>query len=660
MLALLFRMSILAIIGSVTIPLTSSTVHAQTLPTKGSKTETWFGWIDSPEQQLRTVVRIQRDDQNKPMTATILSPDQSMDDLPLSDLKIDGGEWYFNLNNPTTAKLSASYLGKQTSPKRVEGELVQSGKKLPLNFDRLESFPIENRTTLGADAVWQGTLDLVVQKLDLRLRVYSKPPFATSEQPRILFDSITQNGIGIPAIATVDANKNPKFEMKSISATYTATLNEAGNELNGRFSQGPLPIPLTMKLLVDESVPLPTVPIDARSTGRKKDLDRNGPNAEKPNEKGPKMVENEFFTETEFQVTHSIIRQRSKEKNVPAKEVGITLTGTITIPRLKGADKSAGYPAVVMVSGSGPQDRNETIGKHKPFEVIAHFLAENGIASLRYDDRGVGESTGNFLIATTEDFAKDAVAVWKHAKTLPNIDPDRLGLLGHSEGGMIGPMAASWEPGIAFLILLAPPGITGSDLLSSQIDRMSELLGMSEENRISTMGLQQELQRIASGYVADESSMKLAIRSAINKNWDGLKQLALAQDPLSDMDEIKKNLTKSIEQQFQQLRMPWYRFFLGYDPSTNWMLIRCPTLAIWGSNDVQVLPEINQAKIQKAVARNVELDSTLEILPGLNHLFQTSKTGLPDEYEQINETISPKALNIIRSWAQKRGFAGVT
>ena len=258
--------------------------------------------------------------------------------------------------------------------------------------------------------------------------------------------------------------------------------------------------------------------------------------------------------------------------------------------------------------------------------------------------------------ATSEDFAKDAIAVWKYAKSIPEIDTTRIGVLGHSEGGLVGPVAAVWEPGIAFLILLAPPGLTGSEILSSQIDRISELQGMSESDRKVTMALQGKLQSIAVGYFTDETTMRRDIQSAIRENWEGLKSIAQSQDPNADLDQIKADLTRQIEGQFQQLRMPWYKFFLNYDPAPNWMLLRCPTLAIWGSNDVQVLPEINLAKIKQAIGRNQKLDFQLSVLPGLNHLLQTSKTGLPDEYDQIDETISPTALSTIRVWAEKHGL----
>jgi len=150
--------------------------------------------------------------------------------------------------------------------------------------------------------------------------------------------------------------------------------------------------------------------------------------------------------------------------------------------------------------------------------------------------------------------------------------------------------------------------------------------------------------------------MRREIQNAINKNWDGLKSLAKSQDPSADLEKIKADLTSQIEGQFQQLRMPWYRYFLSYDPTPNWMMLRCPTLAIWGSNDVQVLPKLNSEKIRDAIARNQNLDARLTILPGLNHLLQDSTTGLPEEYEEIEQTISPAALDTIRSWAKEKGL----
>ncbi len=642
--------SLVAICLSVTLSLTPTIAFSQ------SATEIWFGWMETPKQQLRTVVRFERAQAGNATAGFIVSPDQTADPLPLSNFRIEAnGVWQFSVENPVDTKRTAKFLGLQSSADEVAGNLEQLGEKQSLSMRRINALPVETRSNLGADAVWLGTLDLVVRKMEFRIRVYSKPPFATAQAPRLLFDSLSQNAIGIPAQVSLGENGTNTFEMKSVGAKYVAKLNDAGNELDGRFIQGPLPLSLVMKLqsdgttksiVADENKKMP--PSLAEDSPLLLDEEKAEPIAKKGKSSA-------FFEETPFEVSFGRVKPK-KAREPTVAEKGVTLAGTVTIPKLKPGSPPRKFPAVVMVTGSGPQDRDESIGRHKPFESIAHFLAENGIASLRYDDRGVGESTGDFLNATSEDFAKDAIAVWKYAKSIPEIDATRIGILGHSEGGLVGPVAAVWEPGIAFLILLAPPGLTGSEILSSQIDRISELQGMSEADRKVTMTLQGKLQSIAVGYFTDETTMRRDIQSAIRENWEGLKSIAQSQDPNADLDQIKADLTRQIEGQFQQLRMPWYKFFLNYDPAPNWMLLRCPTLAIWGSNDVQVLPEINLAKIKRAIDRNQKLDFQLSILPGLNHLLQTSKSGLPDEYNQIDETISPTALSTIRIWAENHGL----
>lgn len=636
----------------------SQTAGSNTQPPVG---EFWFGWLETPEQHLRTILKVERNPSGIETAGSVTSPDQSPASLPLTHFQIDAtGVWQFTIENLATPSRTAKFTGKETSPTQVDGDFEQNGSKLPLTIRKYDRMPTETPQDLGADEVWLGTLDLVVRKMDFRIRVYSKPPFATADKPRVLFDSLTQNANGIPAEATVNGDSY-SFEMKSIKAKFAGKMNDNGTEIDGRFVQGPLPLPLIMKRQVTET---------ANSTQKQsKDLQGDAAKKDKPRSKvldsdsplltkdetgapakTPKTVSTEFYEETPFQVNFGGTKPKPGKEPTAANK-GITLSGTITIPKRKEGTEQRKFAAVVMVSGSGPQDRNETIGRHKPFEVIAHDLAKNGIASLRYDDRGVGESTGDFLNATSEDFAKDALAVWAHAKTIPEIDSAKIGILGHSEGGLVGPMAAVWEPGIAFLILIAPPGVTGSEILKSQIDRMAELQGMSESDRKATMGLQGKLQDLASGYFTDDAKLSLDIQNAVKQSWDSIKSIAKSQDPNIDLDQSRRELTSQIEGQLQQLRMPWYKFFLKYDPSPNWMMLRCPTLAMWGSNDVQVLPELNIAKLKIALARNPSLDAQLVVLPGLNHLMQKSETGLPEEYERIDETVSVDALKAIRTWA---------
>ena len=196
-------------------------------------TESWFGWIETPKQQLRTIVRVQRDKEGIATAGWIVSPDQTPVELPLSNFQIDAnGEWRFTVENPVDAKRTAKYAGKQSSDDSVVGDFEQVGEKLALNMRRVTSLPSETRSNLGADSVWLGTLDLVVRKMDFRIRVYSKPPYATANAPRMLFDSLTQNAVGIPAQFSVGENGSTTFEMKAVGAKFVASLNEAGNQLD--------------------------------------------------------------------------------------------------------------------------------------------------------------------------------------------------------------------------------------------------------------------------------------------------------------------------------------------------------------------------------------------------------------------------------------------
>ncbi|MFY7876584.1 MAG: alpha/beta hydrolase family protein, partial [Pirellula sp.] len=564
------------------------------------------------------------------VTGAIISPDQSSEEISLTDLQLEPTEpdgWRFQLVNPKDAKPIASFRGTQVSADRVEGKLDQSGQSLSANFERINQLPAESAQTLGADAVWTGTLNLVVKKLDFRIRAYSQPPFATKDSPRVLFDSLSERFVGIPATVQMDQDRNTTFEIAAIGAKFSAKLNEAGNELVGSFTQNKIPFPLSMRLVEPASnsqastptVPQETAPTTAESTKPSTAIPPQGLER--------KSIETDTYLEVPFEVVLGNANPSKKQESANASDVAAKekIAGTITLPKTAKAGGKA-FPAVVMVTGSGPQDRDETIGRHKPFAVLAHFLAEQGIASLRYDDRGVGESTGNFLTATSADFAKDALAVWNYACGLKELDSERIGILGHSEGGMVGPMVANWESKVAFLILLAPPGVTGGDVLKSQIDRMSELQGVDPATRRATMMLQQQLQDIAAGYFVDDATMKRDIRQAIQEQWPSLESAALAMDPMVNTTELKQQLTSQIDQQFMELKSPWYAYFLNYDPGPSWLLLRCPTLAIWGEKDTQVLPQLNGLAIEQMVERNPALEATLVVLPSINHMMQNSKT----------------------------------
>ena len=339
--------------------------------------ETWFGWVETPTQHLRTVLKIQRSSEPNVATVTgaIISPDQSSEEISLTDLQLEPTEpdgWRFQLVNPKDAKPIASFRGTQVSADRVEGKLDQSGQSLSANFERINQLPAESAQTLGADAVWTGTLNLVVKKLDFRIRAYSQPPFATKDSPRVLFDSLSERFVGIPATVQMDQDRNTTFEIAAIGAKFSAKLNEAGNELVGSFTQNKIPFPLSMRLVEPASnsqastptVPQETAPTTAESTKPSTAIPPQGLER--------KSIETDTYLEVPFEVVLGNANPSKKQESANASDVAAKekIAGTITLPKTAKAGGKA-FPAVVMVTGSGPQDRDETIGRHKPFAVLA-------------------------------------------------------------------------------------------------------------------------------------------------------------------------------------------------------------------------------------------------------------------------------------------------
>ncbi|THD64720.1 alpha/beta fold hydrolase [Phenylobacterium sp.] len=301
---------------------------------------------------------------------------------------------------------------------------------------------------------------------------------------------------------------------------------------------------------------------------------------------------------------------------------GVRLAGTLTLPPGKGP-----FPAAVLITGSGQQDRDETIVGHKPFLLIADTLTRRGIAVLRLDDRGAGGSTGDFAASTTADFAVDITRAVAFLRTRPDIDPGKIGLIGHSEGGAIGPLVAANDRKIAFVVMLAGPGVTGAETIRSQRRALMLSAGASEAQ------------------AADAEAVSVRIR-------------AVAADAKTVAEAIERIHTAAPELPMPQVRLaaaqtmsPWTRFFLAYDPQPALQEMRCPVLALNGSKDQQVVPSVNLPPIRAALRSNA--DATVIELPGLNHLFQDAPTGSPDEYADIDETLSPAMLTLMADWVVK-------
>ncbi|MFN0009837.1 MAG: alpha/beta hydrolase family protein [Planctomycetota bacterium] len=322
---------------------------------------------------------------------------------------------------------------------------------------------------------------------------------------------------------------------------------------------------------------------------------------------------------------------------------GGTLAGTLTVPRGEGP-----FPCVVMVSGSGPQDRDEALMGHRPFLVIADHLTRHGIAVLRYDDRGVGKSTGSFEKATSDDFAEDALAAVAFLGLRKEIDDLKIGIVGHSEGGLIAPICAAGSKDVAFIVLLAGTGITGWELMPIQGKLIGIASGVPPDEAERQAKASAEIFALVMAGKSDRE-VREAIRVAIGNEIDTApetKDLPRA--------ERKKKADEMAEQQSSALLSPWFRRFLVMDPRENLKKVTCPVLALNGEKDLQVPPKENLSEIEKALKAAGNKDVTCLELKGLNHLFQTCKTGAPSEYAEIAETFSPMALEAMTSWIRKR------
>ncbi|WP_417356747.1 alpha/beta hydrolase family protein [Flavobacterium sp.] len=316
---------------------------------------------------------------------------------------------------------------------------------------------------------------------------------------------------------------------------------------------------------------------------------------------------------------------------------GITLAGTLTLP-----EKTGNYPAVILISGSGPSNRNEEIADHKPFLLLADHLTKNGIAVLRFDDRGVGESGGDFQKATSADFATDVEAAFKYLKTRPEINKKKIGLLGHSEGGMIAPMVAEKNDDVAFVVLLAGPGIKISELMVLQNYTLGKISGVSEEVLASSKAQNKKIYDV----VINESDPKIR-----KEKVTALFKADMGAD-LAAQGATEEQIDRYAASEAQGILSPWFVYFLKYNPEQALKNTKCPILALNGSKDVQVTPDENLNGIKLATSANKKV--TIKKMDELNHLFQECKTGLPQEYGNIEQTMSPVVLSEISGWIKQQ------
>jgi uncharacterized protein len=411
----------------------------------------------------------------------------------------------------------------------------------------------------------------------------------------VTFDSPDQGAHGIPTSSVMVTTDSLIVGVKSIMGRYLGRFTRDYSVLEGRWKQGSLDLPLDL---------------EHRNEVFKR---------ERPQEPVPPFP---YITE---------------DVSFPNSKAGILLAGTLTIP-----GKGKGYPAVILITGSGPQNRDEELMGHKPFLVLADYLSRNGIEVLRFDDRGIGKSGGKFTTATTFDFAGDAEAALDYLKSRPEIDTAKLGLIGHSEGGIIAPIIASERKDVDFIILMAGTGVTGEKILITQAASIQRADSTDETDIKKGEKINQKVYDILKKNSDNDKAIRL-IRKLFQKENEAARKKGSA-DTMS---------AASIENSLKTVTSPWFRTFLTLDPQDYLRKVHCYLLAINGDKDLQVDSKINLPAIEKALIFGGNSKYTIEEIPGANHLFQTAKTGSPSEYGTIEETIQPAVLELISSWILK-------
>jgi len=534
----------------------------------------WQGTLKAGGAEVRLVLHILKNPDGS-FKATLDSVDQGANGIPVTAIALKDSELNFTVDS-----IHGAYDGKLTADAtEISGTWTQ-GQPLPLNFKR-SATPVKTEhkpaKPSDIDGTWLGTLDVGVVKIRMVFQLTN-----TEDGLMAMLDIPDQGAKGIPVTSVSREGSSLKLEVKSIRGLFEGQIASDLNTIEGKWTQMGNSLPLALQRVKDTS-----------------ELERRRPqNPAKP------------------------YPYKDEEVSYDNKTAGITLAATLTIPSGKGP-----FPAVVLITGSGPHDRDESLMGHKPFLVLADYLTRKGIVVLRADKRGFAKSTGNFATATMIDFASDADAGVAYLKTRPEVDPRRIGLIGHSEGGIVAPMTAARNSDVAFIVMMAGSGVPGDQIIPAQVILLSEAAGKSHDDAEKDAAEQRDVLALVERE-KDDAALEKQLREKL----------------------AGKVPEAQLQAQIKSLTSPWFRQFLAYDPATALRKVTCPVLAINGEKDLQVPPKQNLPVIRKALAdagnKNFEVDE----LPGLNHLFQTAKTGAVGEYVEIEETMSPAALEKIANW----------
>ena len=440
----------------------------------------------------------------------------------------------------------------------------------------------------SVEGTWAGRI------LNLRLIVHiaAMPDGALTAT----LDSPDQGASGLVANSVSFAGDTLQIDLSSIMARYAGVLDAAGNGISGTWYQGGAVVPVTLR----------------RSSGE------GGAEVRKAQEPSPPFP---YRAEDV-----SYVNPRGKNR----------IAGTLTIPEGKGP-----FPGVLLLTGSGAQDRDAGAFGHRPFLVLADYLTRRGVAVLRVDDRGVGGSEGSHARSTLLDLSDDAVSGIAYLRARTEVDQARIGVLGHDQGGLVGSIAAIRMPeAVTFLVLLASIGMPGDELLQLQ----SALRAKQQGAGVTQIERQDEIQaRIYSALKQPGDSAAVAER--IRPIVAELMQL-IPEDQANAMGGREV----AIDRQIQALLSPSFRSMLVHDPRAVLKQVKCPVLALNGERDIQVPAKENLGGIETALRTGGNKDATVRAMPGLNHLFQTCDTGSIAEYASIEETVAPAALETIADW----------
>jgi len=541
----------------------------------------WTGTLETPGGKMRLWLTVQEADDGS-LSAVLESIDQAPGQkIPTKNVTYSDNKLRFDI-----PAIGANYEGTWDANNKAWVGTFSQGIKLQLTFK--QGAPKARAVITGVDGNWRTVLDRNGKKLRLVIKVKS------SEQGTIVtFDALDAPAYDIPVANFTRTGNNISFAIPAASARFEGMLNENSTSFSGTWNRT-------------------GQPATQLTFSRDKDT------AAAPQFKRPQNPTGTLpYLEEEVQI---------KNANQP----DVVLAGTLTLPKGKGP-----FPAAILISGSGASDRNESFMGHKPFLVLADHLTRNGIAVLRYDDRGTAQSTGNYSTANSEDFSHDANAAFRYLTQRPEINTQAIGFIGHSEGGLIAPISLQTNKSAAFMVMLAGPGTNTRQLVISQARLTASAAGASE----AEMGPMLEASKRVMTAVAETPNLK-QLKNKLDTVLDDATLTALRIGP------AHKAAAKA------QFTSPWYRYFISYDPANYLPRISVPILAIGGSLDIQVPSAENLAGIKKLTTQNK--DVTIHEFQGLNHLFQTAKTGTLGEYRDIEETFAPQALEMVSSWINKR------